>query len=454
MRLEMSIAALVAAVSLLGSGRATALSFDCAKASTPTELALCADTRLWPLDNELGKAVRRELDRHPDRRTAILGQERKWLSERDRDCPAVTLSAEPFHLCLIDAYQKRLATFSAATPLERKQEHARKLEKKTRLCKIIADAYRPLANEHPGEAPLEVLAQSVDSSIKLASKFEAMQEPATTTDLSNWAAGHKPPFTLSPDLQKALKEYGEVGGEGTLIKAFGVDFYEISRIQGSMACADDLSFVVRGGIAFPAPNPEDSSEGHCSSGASFATIAGSPAAIEQTYDWRPGMSASLDVWTWDGEDFTASCKVSLKYRPRFTSKTLNDWGETCEGNDCEDLRVASFKLAAAAESNADALQKRSLDALTATQKEQFAAIKEAFESQARQPSADDAVSLPFMHHDQLYLASIGNYSIGWRIFADWSVTFSSSDDTKLTPRGSFSVGTWKGDLESVSITEK
>jgi uncharacterized protein YecT (DUF1311 family) len=57
----MSIAALVAALSALGPSRAMALRFDCAKASTPTELALCADTRLWPLDNELGKAVRREL---------------------------------------------------------------------------------------------------------------------------------------------------------------------------------------------------------------------------------------------------------------------------------------------------------------------------------------------------------------------------------------------------------
>jgi uncharacterized protein len=453
MRFEMSIAALVVALSMLGPGRAAALSFDCAKASTPTEFALCADTRLWPLDNELGKAVRRELDRHPDQRDSILRKEREWLSQRDRDCPAETLSAEPFHLCLIDAYQKRLATFSAATSLELKQEHARELEKKTRLCKIIADAYRPLANAHPGEAPLEVLAKSTDSPIKLASKFEPIQRPVT--DVSNWAAAQNPPFTLSPDLQKKLKQYAEYGnGNATLIKALGVDFYTIGRIQGSMGCEDDLSFVVRGRIAFPATNPENSSEGGCGSGASFATIAGSPATIEQNYDWAPGTSASLDVRTWDGEDFTASCKVSLKYRPRFTSKTLNVWDDTCQGNDCEDLRAASFNLAEAAEANADALQKVSLDALTAKQKEQFAAMKEAFESQARHPSSDDAVSLPFMHHDQLYLASVGNYSVGWRIFADWSVTFSSWDDAKLTPRGSFSVGTWKGDLESVSITEK
>ncbi|HEY6619781.1 MAG TPA: lysozyme inhibitor LprI family protein [Steroidobacteraceae bacterium] len=453
MRFKMDFASIIAAVFILGPGWAMALSFDCAKASTPTELALCADTRLWGLDNDLGKAVKRELSRHPDKRALILAQEREWLSQRDRDCPAATLSAEPFHLCLIDAYKKRMAAFSPATPLELKQERAREFEKKTHLCKTIADAYRPLANAHPGQAPLEVLAKSADSPLKLASRFQTMQHPAT--DLGVWAAAQKQPFALSPDLQKELKQYGQIGdGVGTLVKALDVDFYTIGRMLGSMGCADDLSFVVRKGIAFPATNPEDSTEGACGSGASFATIAGFPAAIEQTYDWRPGMTASLDIWTWDGEGFTAACQVALKYKPRLTAKTLNDWGETCEGRDCDELRAASFKLAAAAEANVDALQKRSLDALTAKQKEQFAAMKEAFESQARDPSSDDAVSLPFMHHDQLYLASIGSYSIGWRVFADWSVTFSSWDDAKLTPRGSFSVGTWKGDLESVSIMEK
>jgi hypothetical protein len=179
-----------------------------------------------------------------------LAGEREWLSERDHDCPATTLTFEPFHLCLIDAYQKRIAAFSPATSLELKQERAREFEKKTRLCKTIADAYRPLANAHPGEAPLEVLEKLPDSPIKLASKFETMQQPGT--QLPSWAAAQKPPFTLSPDLQKELEQYGQmVGGVGTLIKALGVDFYKISRIQGSMGCSDDLSFVVREGIAFP-----------------------------------------------------------------------------------------------------------------------------------------------------------------------------------------------------------
>ena len=295
MRLKMEFTAYVAAVCVLGPVSASAQSFDCHKASTPTELAVCADSRLWELDNGLAKAVRRELTRQPDKRAETLRGEREWVNQRDRDCPAATLEAEPFHLCLIDAYQKRIAAFSAPTPAELKAERSRELEKNTRLCKFIADRYRPLAHAHPGEAPVQVLAKSSDSQIKVASKFETMQQPAT--ELPRWAAAQKPPFSLSPDLLNALRQYGQFGSGGTLIEALGVDFYTIARTQGSMGCADDLSFAVRGGIAFPASNPEDSAEGGCGSGAWYATVGGSPVAIEEDYNWRPGMEASLNVWT-------------------------------------------------------------------------------------------------------------------------------------------------------------
>jgi len=54
----------------------------------------------------------------------------------------------------------------------------------------------------------------------------------------------------------------------------------------------------------------------------------------------------------------------------------------------------------------------------------------------------------------LIIASIGHFAIGWRDFADWSVLFEEFEDGKMTPRGAFSVGTWKGDLETVTVAEK
>jgi uncharacterized protein YecT (DUF1311 family) len=210
-------------------------------ASTPTELAVCADSRLWAPDNELAKSVRRELTRQPDRRPSILRAEREWVAQRDRDCPVTSLSTEQFHLC--EAYQKRVATFSPATPVEVKQERAREFEKNTRLCKLIADRYRPLASAHHGEAPIMVLAQSAGSPIKLA---KPESDPLPVTELAGWAAAQKPPFSLSPDLVTALETYRQSSSGGSLIKALGVDFYTIASSQRSMNCAYDLSFTVRG----------------------------------------------------------------------------------------------------------------------------------------------------------------------------------------------------------------
>lgn len=48
---------------------------------------------------------------------------------------------------------------------------------------------------------------------------------------------------------------------------------------------------------------------------------------------------------------------------------------------------------------------------------------------------------------------IGHFAIGWRDFADWSVTFLSLDNDQLTRHGAFAVGVLKGDLLDVSITE-
>lgn len=320
------------------------------------------------------------------------------------------------------------------------------------LCQVIADRYRPLANSHPGEAPLDVLVASPASGLQLASTVAADLRSA---GLGAWAAAQKPPFSISPALLEAVRQYQDEGGSAQLVKATGVPFFSFSGVQGSMGCSFSQSFVVRGGVAFPSDSPgEPGEEGACDTGAVYGTIDATPVAMIQKYDWRPGMKASIDLWKWDGEGFDYECEVDLTYKPRFSEKTLNPWGETCVGDDCGELRRASFKLAEAAEADPQQLEDRSLGRVSAKQKEQFDAMKQLFAARRREPSSNDPFSIPFVFHDHLYLASIGHYAIGWRDFADWSVLFAELEDGKLITRGEFSVGTRKGDLENVSVTEK
>ena len=60
--------------------------------------------------------------------------------------------------------------------------------------------------------------------------------------------------------------------------------------------------------------------------------------------------------------------------------------------------------------------------------------------------------LPYVYAGRVYLASLGHFTIGWRYFADWDVTFRTLEGGKLVPQGRFAVGMIKGELEKVSVS--
>src|SRR5438270_790090 len=83
--------------------------------------------------------------------------------------------------------------------------------------------------------PVGVLARSPNSGVRLASPSQIVWH--SSTDLPAWAAAQKPPFSVSPDLLGSLKMFEQSGGGGKRVKALGVDFYSITRSEGSMGCS-------------------------------------------------------------------------------------------------------------------------------------------------------------------------------------------------------------------------
>lgn len=76
-------------------------SFDCAKAGTPTEKAICSDVALARLDRDVASVYRQQLSYADDaRKTAIRNAQRAWLDTRDACGGSV--------VCLTDAYDQRL----------------------------------------------------------------------------------------------------------------------------------------------------------------------------------------------------------------------------------------------------------------------------------------------------------------------------------------------------------
>ena len=59
--------------------------------------------------------------------------------------------------------------------------------------------------------------------------------------------------------------------------------------------------------------------------------------------------------------------------------------------------------------------------------------------------------LPVVIDGNFYLASLGHFTIGWRVFHDWSVTFDRLEGDKKVTAASFAIGMAKGKLIDVRV---
>ena len=138
--------------------------------------------------------------------------------------------------------------------------------------------------------------------------------------------------------------------------------------------------------------------------------------------------------------------------------------DECTGTQCAALRQAARALVVRVQANPLLAHQEALAALTDAQRTQFLAAKKLAEANDAPGAAPDSVPqdpaeiidqtplrLPYVYGDHLYIAGIGHATIGWRYYADWSVTFAEPMKSKLIPRGTFSVGMRKGKLLSTDI---
>ncbi len=119
-----------------------AASFDCAKARTPTEKTICGDAELSRLDQDLGQAYRKALQRGDT--NGVRESQRRWLKSELGACKDAA--------CMKKAYRGRLGELTAsapapesAAPAAAAQQVAQKiprlhLKTKPTVCKAVAEA--------------------------------------------------------------------------------------------------------------------------------------------------------------------------------------------------------------------------------------------------------------------------------------------------------------------------
>ena len=94
-------------------------SFDCTRAATTREYAVCDNTSLRKLDGEMGKEFSRVHRGVPEPASAaVLADQRAWLAGLDASCTAKPNAQPAFITCLTDEYKARLNELTQDKPLD------------------------------------------------------------------------------------------------------------------------------------------------------------------------------------------------------------------------------------------------------------------------------------------------------------------------------------------------
>lgn len=441
-----------------GSAVPHAQSFDCKKASTVVEHLVCSDPRLGELDVTLATALKQAITAAPARRQELIGDERAWIAERDARCTAThggRTAADS--QCVADRYRAQIAHLEAlsAKPVDTVSRGSGSEAMGAATCNTLAAKYRALGAVSFGKAPLAALTESPRSGV-------ATVEPSNLPDdLAAWASKQKPPFEIGEDVQREWDRKSNFPAVWQLGQLPGTGFYSISSIEGTAHCYDSLYFEVKDGRAHLASAPagfEDEEGAGCGVGRSFGRIDDRPAFFQEVYDYTPNMSSTLMVTTWEGGRFAPACTINFSFVPAFGGETLNPHEESCKGPACEQLRRAAFQLAAAVQKSPKNAEAEQLAALSTAQKLQYeAAVRLAKPEETSQMSDPGSLTeegplrVPYVAAGRVYVASLGHFTLGWRDFADWSVTFDALEGGKLVRQAAFAVGMRKGALESLTV---
>ena len=450
--------------------RSQAQSFDCGKASTAIERAICADKALGRLDESLAAELKRVLAAAPALRGALLAGERHWVAARDRQCGTGD-APERMPVCLATAYRARIAALQTGTAQQLAATYA------TATCRKIADRYRVLADAHPGESVLDTLSTTPGSGISVS---QTLQSGSATERLSlaERARRLEPPFEIPEDLSKKVSN--ESGPHPGIAKLPNANFYWAGTLEGTLHCYSSTYFVVRGGRAQQVGAPPGFEEEEtCGVLRKFGTVDADAVYFEEDALVGPSMTESLGVATWDGDRFPAFCGMTFKHAPQFTREMKNSWDVSCDGTSCEGLRQEAFRLVALAQGDPSAARRQALAALPDAQRTAYAAAEKlAIASRVAQspaagvpatampaaplPGGKEArqadsltreapLFLPLGFQGHLYVVSLGHFLMWDNVYPDWNATFDELEDGRLVRRASLAVGMRTGQLLDIAI---
>ncbi|SEP09381.1 Protein of unknown function [Luteibacter sp. UNC138MFCol5.1] len=415
------------------AGTCHAAGFDCGKASTAVEKAICASPAISALDGDLGEAFRAALKNHPDKADALKLDQRHWLAERDASVAAY-LSDHPGKALAADVarYPARIAF----------------------LRGLDAKAPKPL---DVVQASLPRLPKGSDDVLADLAKAGASVAVAAEVSLDDAKA-----FPFEPDaaVKKALAELDASSGYR---KLDGMPVSSVFSVGGTASCWTEVPFRIDGrkAIAVDAPGAWASDcmsrHGMARVGSDvIATVLSNPSPDEM----------NLGISRWEGTRFGPDAQLTMRF-----DHALVSGGSACapKQSPCEDF--AAVAMAAAARYERSPVQgtldrplkgaaKASYDALLAAArapgglapKGESATFRDlpdfggAVGEGMMTGYGDEATFFPIDFRGETLLGYIGHGHVGWRVNDDWMLSAWRLKAGTLEPVASMYVKVERGAL--------
>jgi hypothetical protein len=323
----------------------------------------------------------------------------------------------------------------------------------TASCQIAAERFKALAGDATDRTPLAVL-KTPGSDITAEPARVGLE---ATPELIAWAAAQTPAVQLPEE----LRNEGAIIGSGWLEQLPGTAFYAIHEVGGTAHCYASTYFEVDGdGTAHIVAAPAGIPDGSCMVSRSFGMIGRTPVMFEDDFTLGPAMRSSLTIASWKDRSWEA-CRLTFEYEPVFLERTSNTWESNCTGDNCDRLRSAAYQIAAAVQTDPQRARQDLLADLSESQQLEYKQALDAarlespvirdHERDPTQLTKEFPFRVPYADGERLYIVGIGHFTIGWRYFADWSVTFREVRPDGAVDSGSFAIGMLKGRVSGVSI---
>ena len=155
-------------------------------------------------------------------------------------------------------------------------------------------------------------------------------------------------------------------------------------------------------------------------------------------------------------------RANFVFAPYFdTKETLNDWpglnnwdNNDCGAGGCERFQRAALSVVKQTQQDPAGVEDHLLATMTEPQRDAYRRLKRLAggpDETAAGLTDERPLRLPIVVDDRVFLATVGHFTIGWRVFSDWKVAVQAGEADRMREIARFAIGMTKGPIVSAKV---